>query len=143
MEMTFEEFVKGHWDTYLKQNLQPSTQESHMSNTKNHLLPAFRKSRLADISAADVMQFLRQKQAEALGAKSRRNLYMLRQKMLNLAVDLELIRSNPMRRVPKPKVERKEKPTLSGKQARALIDAVPETFRALFMLLYLTGLPNW
>jgi integrase len=75
-----------------------------------------------------------------LKPKSLLNLYVLLQKMLNLAVALELMNSNPIQRVPKPRVDRTEKPSLSPQQVRSIADAMPENLRALVVLLYLTGL---
>jgi integrase len=60
--------------------------------------------------------------------------------MLNLGVALELLNSNPMKRVPKPKAERIEKPFLSPAQVKAVADNMPQNLRALVVLLYLTGL---
>jgi integrase len=139
VEVTFKAFAEDHWETYVKQNLKPSTQASHNSNLKTHLLPAFGGLRLSEISALQIMALLKEKAADGLKPKSLLNLYVLLQKMLNLAVALELLNSNPIRRVPKPKVERSEKPFLNPDQVRKIVGEVPENLRALFVLLYLTG----
>jgi integrase len=60
--------------------------------------------------------------------------------MLSLAVALELLNTNPIQRVPKPKVQRTEKPFLSPAQVKAIADNMPENLKALIVLLYLTGL---
>jgi integrase len=85
------------------------------------------------------MDFLKEKSA-GLKPKSLLNLYVLMQKMLNLAVSLELLNSNPIQRVPKPKVERTEKPSLSPAQVKTIADNMPQNLKALIILLYLTGL---
>jgi hypothetical protein len=46
------------------------------------------------------MSFLKEKATAGLKQKSLLNLYVLLQKMLNLAVALELLNTNPIRRVP-------------------------------------------
>src|SRR5579863_7859446 len=43
VETTFAEYAAGHWETYISQNLKPSTQASHRSNVRAHLLPIFGK----------------------------------------------------------------------------------------------------
>lgn len=139
VEITFKAFAEDHWETYVKQNLKPSTQASHRSNLNNHLLPAFGSLRLSEISALQIMTFMKEKAAAGLKQKSLLNLYVLLQKMLNLAVALELLSANPIRRVPKPKVERKEKPSLTPDQVKAIVAEAPENMRALLILLYLTG----
>jgi integrase len=140
VEITFAEYAAGHWETYISQNLKPSTQASHRSNVKAHLLPVFSKHRLSEISPVLVIDLLKDKAAAGLKPKSLLNLYVLLQKMLNLAVALEMLNSNPMKRVPKPKVERMEKPSLSPAQVKAVADNMPQNLRALVVLLYLTGL---
>lgn len=140
IEISFEEFAANHWETYVTQNLKPSTQSSHRSNVRTHLLPAFGKLRLSEISALQIMGLLREKSDAGLKPKSLLNLYVLLQKMLNLAVALELLTTNPILRVPKPRVERDEKPALSPTQVKAIADNMPANLRALIVLLYLTGL---
>lgn len=140
VEITFADYVAGHWETYISQNLKPSTQASHRSNVRAHLLPVFGKRRLSEISPVHVMDLLKDKSAAGLKPKSLLNLYVLLQKMLNLAVALELLNSNPMQRVPKPKVVRNEKPSLTPAQVKAVADNMPQNLKALVVLLYLTGL---
>jgi len=140
VETSFQQFSADHWETYVSQNLKPSTQASHRSNLRTHLLPAFGKLRLSEISPLQIMDLLKEKEASGLKPKSRLNLYVLLQKMLNLAVALELLNTNPIRRVPKPRVERVEKPSLSPAQVKAIADNMPAHLKALIVLLYLTGL---
>jgi integrase len=140
VEISFEEFAANHWETYVTQNLKPSTQASHRSSVRKHLLPAFGKLRLSEISALQIMGLLKEKSDAGLKPKSLLNLYVLLQKMLNLAVALELLNASPIRRVPKPRAERTEKPSLSPAQVKAVADNMPENLRALIVLLYLTGL---
>jgi site-specific recombinase XerD len=87
-------------------------------------------------SALQIMSFMKEKAAAGLKQKSLLNLYVVLQKMLNLAVALELLNANPIRRVPKPKVERKEKPSLTPDQVKAIVAEVPGNIRALLVLLY-------
>jgi len=138
--ISFEDFAANQWEAYVTQNLKPSTQTSHRSNVKTHLLPAFGKLRLSEISALQIMTLLKEKSDAVLKPKSLLNLYVLLQKMLNLAVALELLTSNPIQRVPKPRVERSEKPSLSPVQVKSIADNMPENLKALIVLLYLTGL---
>jgi len=140
VEISFEEFAANHWETYVTQNLKPSTQASHRSNVRTHLMPAFGKLRLSEISALQIMALFKKKSEAGLKPKSLLNLYVLLQKMLNLAVDLELLTANPIQRVPKPRVERTEKPSLSPAQVKSVADNMPENLKALVVLLYLTGL---
>ena len=41
VETSFSDFVSSQWETYISQNLKPSTQASHRSNVRTHLLPSF------------------------------------------------------------------------------------------------------
>ena len=139
VEITFADYAANQWEGYISQNLKRSTQASHRSSMKAHLLRTFGKTRLSEISPVQIMDFLKEKSAAGLKPKSLLNLYVLLQKMLNLAVALEILNSNPIRRVPKPRVERTEKPALSPAQVKAIADNMPDNLRALVVLLYLTG----
>ena len=136
IEVTFKDFAADQWATYVSQNLKPSTQSSHNSNLKTHLLPMFGNLRLSDISALQIMAFFTEKGADGLKPKSLLNLYVLIQKMLNLAVALELIPTNPLQRVPKPKVERIEKPFLNPSQVKEVEQQMPANLRALVVLFF-------
>ena len=57
VEISFADYVASHWETYISQNLKPSTRASHRSNVKAHLLPVFGKLRLAEISPLLIMDF--------------------------------------------------------------------------------------
>ena len=83
VETRFADYAANHWETYISQNLKPSTQASHSSNVKAHLLPMFGKLRLSEISPLLIMDFLKQKSDIGLKPKSLLNLYVLLQKMLS------------------------------------------------------------
>lgn len=59
VETSFEQFSGDHWETYVSQNLKPSTQASHRSNVRTYLLPAFGKLRLSEISPLQIMDLLK------------------------------------------------------------------------------------
>jgi hypothetical protein len=83
IEISFSDFVSSHWETYASQNSKPSTQASHRSNVRTHLLTAFGKLRLSEISPLQIMNFVKEKVVAGLKPKSLLNLYVLLQKMLN------------------------------------------------------------
>jgi hypothetical protein len=70
VEITFAEYAAGHWEMYISQNLKPSTQASHRSIVKAHLLPMFGKRRLSEITPVQVMDLLKDKAAAGLKPKS-------------------------------------------------------------------------
>jgi len=138
-EITFAQFIDSHWEPYLS-NLKPSTKEVHRSNVKNHIMPDLGQHKLSDVRAQMLAGLLERKRLEGLKPKTRLNLYLLLGKMFNLAVALELVESSPVQRIPRPRVEREEKPTLAPKQIEAVIANVPPQYRALFVVLVFTGL---
>lgn len=140
VSITFAEFVAKYWDGRMNRSLKASTQASHRANVKTHILPAFGSFKLAEISSLNVDDFLARKQEDGLSNKTLLNLYMLLHRMFNVALDLELISHNPVRRISRPVVHHREKPILSVSQIRSIIDTVPENFRALFVVLSMTGL---
>jgi integrase len=152
-EITFQEFIDNQWKAYTDQQWKDSTKRTGGSFVNGQILPFFGKQKLADISPAMVLEFIQKLSnrrdvgtAErpiwkpGLHDKTLANLYGLLMKMFNLAVKLDLIAVNPVKKVDRPRVERQEKPMLTLQQVRALIKATPIRYRALITLLTLTGL---
>ena len=137
-EIAFSDFVANQWTTYTEQSLKPSTKSVYESIQRKHLLPALGGLALTEITPVQVLDFLKTK--SDLRPKTRKNLYLLLQKIFNLAVNLGYLSANPVVRVPKPKVEPEEKPTLTPKQVLLIAQKMPENLRALIHLLYLTGM---
>lgn len=138
-EMTFEQFVHSHWEPYLI-DLKPSTQSAHRSNMKKHLLPVLGQYKLKDIRPTMLSQLLEHERQAGLKPKTRLNLHLLLGSIFNLAVDLELLNENPMRRIPKAEIDWEEKPTLTPRQIEAVISSVKVQYRPMFVVLALTGL---
>jgi integrase len=60
--------------------------------------------------------------------------------MFNYAVSLKLLKISPLSPQDRPRCTKGEKPTLTPAQVQAVIEAVPMSFRAVLILLALTGL---
>jgi integrase len=139
-ELTLREFVGNLWTPALdRRGLKASTRESYDSALERHILPALGDHRIRDIAPLHIEEFAQAKSKADLSAKTVRNLLLVLQGIFSLAVDNDLIVKSPIRKSHKPACQRREKPTWSPKQVLAIIQASPETYRALFCCAGLTG----
>jgi integrase len=106
----------------------------------NLILPRLGKIRLSQIGIETVSAWRSDLIIEGLAPTTTRNAYVLLRQVLEAAVDAQRIASNPCRvkgaaQVP---VTNRQPPTI--KQAKALMDAMPDELRALVLLAGFVGL---
>ena len=133
---TFTQFAQGLWQTYLdNKKRKPSTRYSYDSMLRNHLLPEFGETELGEITPSTVSVFFGKLQNRGLSDQYRLNLYAMLRTMFEVAIEHELIDTHPVRKkLHRPQVEKKEKPTLSPKELRTLLfREIPEYWRVLFI----------
>src|SRR5262249_29547299 len=86
-ELTFQEFVASYWRPYLdRKQVKPSTQAGYESLLKIHILPALGEMRLVDLAPLHIEDLLQAKAKQGLGSKTIRNVLVLTQGILALAV---------------------------------------------------------
>ena len=139
-DITFAEFVTKYWEPHCEEKLKPSSKKSHSSNLKHHILPELRGIKLSQIQTVRLTRLLTVKREAGMSAKSRLNLYLLLSALFNYAVSLKLLKTSPLSPQDRPRHEKGEKPTLTPAQVQTVIDKAPMGFRALLVLLSLTGL---
>jgi integrase len=134
------EFVEGYWKPYLeRKQVKPSTKAGYESVLKVHILPTLGEIRLVDIAPLHIEDLLHAKAKAGLGSKTVRNVLVLLQSVLSLAVDNDLIERSPVRNRHKPVVLRQEKPVWTSEPVRTIIENAPEGYRAFFTAAALTG----
>jgi len=139
-EMTIRDFVEAYWRPYLdRRGVKPSTRQSYECALQLHILPELGGLLLTDVAPLHIENLLQSKLKGGLSAKSVRNLVGLLQGIFSLAVDNDLLTRSPVRGKHKPVVQRREKPVWTPEQVRAIVEAVPRTYRALFACAALTG----
>lgn len=139
--ITFEQFIDVCWRPYTQtQEHQISTINCHNSLIKNHLIPFFGEKAVADITPAEITDFLSNRRDEFSG-NSLQTVYGLLNRMFVIASEHELIERNPVRRLlHKPKTVSVDKPTLQLDQIRAILDGIPPPERLYNLLLAVTGM---
>ncbi len=140
VELTLRQFADDYWKPYLnRKNVKPSTLKSYGSGLTHHIMPMLGNMRLVDIAPLHIEQLVQAKNTAGLSAKTVRNVLAICQSIFSLAVDNDVIERSPVRKKHKPRSERSEKTSWSPEQVRAIIDAAPAQYRALFMTAALTG----
>jgi hypothetical protein len=116
-DLSLRIFVDAWWKPYLqRKGVKLSTKSNYGSVLKRHILPVFGDMRVEDIVPLHVERFVQTKLASGLSGKTVRNLLLVLQAILSLAVDNDLIVRSPIRKRHKPTVDRHEKPIWSPAQ---------------------------
>jgi integrase len=138
--LTLREFVDAYWKPSLdRKGLKQSTRGSYDSALERHVFPALGDYRLTDIVPLHIEQFVQTKMKSGLNPKTVRNLILVLQGILSIAVDNDVILKSPIRRSHKPVCRRREKPIWSPEVVFKVIQASPDRHRALFCCAGLVG----
>ena len=139
-DLSLRAFVDAWWKPYLqRKGVKPSTRRNYDSALELHILPVFGDLHIEEIVPLHVERFSQTKLEDGLSAKTVRNLLLVLQGILSLAVDNDLIARSPIRNRHKPTVDRCEKPIWSPAQLLSILGAAPAGLRAFFDCVALTG----
>jgi integrase len=146
LERTFASYADHEWAQYVQDKWKASTQITQGSFVNKWIRPYFDAMILTEIRPTDVVSFLQSLEpkdnATGLSRKTRRTIYTILGTMFSYAVELELLGKSPVTKRQAPKLDRKEKPTLSEAQFWQLWDAfnTPELirYRAFYGVLLFT-----
>ena len=151
-DMTFGEWLDFWYQNYSKPKLQPTTQAGYENAIYKHIIPAFGKTMLSELSTNDLQQFYatlkkegRLIRTESYGkGVSDRTVWSCHTRIrtaLDRAVQDGLIRINPAADCKLPTQNPKEMQLLSREERqRFLIQAKEEGYYELFLLELATGL---
>jgi integrase len=134
--LTFERFIKTRWASYVeKRKMEPSTLAGYDSIINKHLLPMFGERELASIEVGDMTDFF-----DGLYPKMREktisNIFTLAYKMFDVALEYDLVKSNPLRKhLHKPEFEKEEKPVLGAETVRDILMKLPYAHRLFIVML--------
>lgn len=140
--LTFGAFVEQHFVPYLFPTLKASTQKRYRQTFHSHLLPAFQKHRLCDMTTFDIQRFVLEKMESGLGWESAQHYRNLISKVFTVAKKWGFYSGdNPANGVTLPEKQPvREKHILQPKQISALLIALKEPVRTMVLLGVLTGL---
>jgi hypothetical protein len=124
--LTLTEFA--HWETYQRnRGIAASTRGSHAATLKNHILPVFGETPIADVSPSHISGFFHRLNEKNLSPKSVVNIYQLLHVMFEVAAEHDLIENNPVRQKASPSktpaqedadLERRERSDNSARDTR-------------------------
>jgi len=140
-ELTLNDVVERYWKPYLdRKRKKPSTRKGYFCVLKKHIIPAFGKSSIAAITPLQIENFIQVKEQSGLSNRTIRNIVVILHSIFSLAVDDDVISGTPMRKRHMPEVQEIEKPVWSVDEVKAIVGAVPEQYRTLFITVAITGL---
>lgn len=134
--LTFGEFIKTRWASYVaKRKMEPSTLAGYDSIINKHLLPVFAERELANIEVGDMTDFFDRLYGK-MKEKTISNIFTLAYKMFDVALEYDLVKSNPARKhLHKPEFEKEEKPILAAETVREILMKLPYAHRLFIVML--------
>ncbi len=136
----FAEFVRDDWFPVVLPTLKYATQEHYRYLLRVHLLPAFGKLELRDISREVIQSFLHAKLKTNLSWKTVKHLRAALSKVMSTALEWGYVAENAVRKTKLPRrITKPEKPVLAPLEVRQLLETLREPSRSLVSLLVLTG----
>ncbi len=102
--------------------MKPSTRRNYDSILELHILPVFGDLRIDEIVPLHVERFIQTKVESGLSGKTVRNLFLVLQAIMSLALDNDLIDRSPIRNRHKPTVDKHEKPIWSSAQLLNILE---------------------
>jgi integrase len=114
--------------------LRPNTEARDERLFRLHSLPRFGSMPLVAITQYEVRAWVTHTTRQGLAASTVRRAYQLLGKVLGAAVDNGMIGQNPCRRVPLPRIERREMRCLTPAEVARLADSIRPGYRALVLL---------
>ena len=138
---TFGDFVKNDWMPVILPTLKFATQKHHRYMLGVHLIPAFGKSPLRDLTREELQRFLSRKLSNGLSWETVHHLKCGMSKILGAAEEWGYIAENVAQKTKLPRRQHgTERVVLTPVQVRDIAAALNEPARSVTLLLVLTGL---
>lgn len=132
--MTVSDFINELWQKHLSKK-KPSTISSYNSLIERFVIPTFGDRLVNTITPAELTLFFSSLEKQGHKGQYLLNLYSLMSAIFSLAVEYELIETNPIRpKLHRPEVSRKEKPVLTCEQIQVFLSKVPERYWLMLVL---------
>ena len=138
--ITVSEFL-AQYEEVANETMKRRSFETYRDIARSHLLPAFGKSKLKDLTREKVQQLYASKRKQGLSAARVRRIHGVLSAALNKAVLWRMIPHNICKEVSPPRVEAPEvKPLTKGQAKRFLTAAETDRYHALYVLGLTTGM---
>jgi integrase len=136
----FKDFAWEWHETYVKANNGLAEQGSKESYLRIHLVPYFGDMYLDEIGRREIEGFKAATVAKGLSPASVNHYLKTLQKLIECAMDWGLVETNPVRGVPRLKVDRDKWSFLDFEDAEKFMAAVPKRWQPLFLCALRTGM---
>lgn len=120
--------------------LAPSSLVSRSGAARNWVAPYWDKRRLEEVTAGEVRKWIKQMRADGAGEPTVEKAFRVLSKMMELAVEDNLIRVSPMPKLALRKKIQRRQQFLTVEQVRDLVSEVEPRSRLLVRLLVFTGM---
>ena len=134
-------FGKYALDVWLpSRHLEVTTRAGYLSYLRNHFVPFFGQTPLADVMPSRVQQWVRQAADGGLSPRSIAKYHVMLHSVFARAVRDRLIAFNPCEDTELPKIITRKTRTLTPEEFASVLTAVPDRFKALVLTGIETGL---
>jgi integrase len=130
-------------DRAAEATLRPKTIDRYSTDLRLHVLPKFGRRKLSSLDVEDVAGLLADLRARRLAGWTQRGVLVALGRVVGTAARRGLIPENPiakLERGERPKVQRREFPSLDRGAVAGLIAATPDRYRPLVAVSVLTGI---
>lgn len=141
--VNFVEFVQNEWiPKCAKKRLAPTTYDRYLECVNNRILPAFKFLRMDQIKPKHIINFLNNLEEDGIRMDGKKGQlsssrvyyhYRVLNNIFNFAVELQIIKENPVKKIEKPKVEYKEPEIYTDEEVAQLLKCLEKE----------TDVPHW
>jgi len=139
-QIRFEAFAEQWLRDYAAVQVKPSTLLNYESMMRSSLVPFFGDRPLSTIRTADVQRYVSERMASGVKAATVQKALVMLKGMLKQAVQWDYLRENPAQAVKAPRREHTEMDFLIPAEIHALLGALDDHWRPLFLTATLTGM---
>jgi integrase len=138
--VTLGEFLNNYMETVGKQILRPTTQKMYNSYIRVHIIPKIGRIKLKDLRPDHLQTFYKQKLTEGLSKRTVQIIHGIIRRVLNQAVDWQLIPRNVCSLVHAPRPDKKAPAFYTKEQLNTLLAAVKgHRWELIYILLVYGG----
>jgi len=138
--LNLKTFVDDYWrPNFERRQIKLSTRSGYESVLWRHVLPALGEVSIHEITPLHIEDLVNKLTKAGSVPKSIRNVLVVIQSIFSLAEDDGLVERSPVRKKHKPVARGSRKPVWTAEQVRNIVNSAPPIFRALFVLVALTG----
>jgi len=142
-QITFEEASNLYMDLHVSIYCKISTKEGYGGYLKNHLLPYFGKQKLVEVTNSQMQSFIKKKLDEKLSNQTINHMITLTSCIFNKMIDDEAILKNPVNKIKKLKLTKKEMKILILEEIYKILEVAekhyPDFYPVLFTAIF-TGM---